>query len=356
MSLYQIGHEIRFIIPGAANSYEARGTILEVPFDTARGAVNDSYTVEVNEPFSTFHRNTYTIGNDEVSGVLGVPTLIPTESRMIWGNPGTTIAEGEEEDDDDDDFFDDPSDEEEAEVEEEVDPEEQNRIEAALARSTSRSEFLSRNLEEITRAFTVPPAVPRASRREAPQAVAATAYVTSMTPTPRVPTDIVYNEVENPTPEELSIHTFHGVFPIGMLNVEGVRIPVYEAAHMQALYSVTARDYKIATNSRRFLRYSVNGLPISPSYDTHHGLLVYRTGEGQVLVNEYMEPRVTNVNYFRDNCRVKWAIREELWRYFERTGQNIQNPYPKKKLRRKYKEMPKIKEEKHYVGKKEFIA
>jgi hypothetical protein len=112
----------------------------------------------------------------------------------------------------------------------------------------------------------------------------------------------------------------------------------------------------MTAESVRFLIVTINGTQISPAYDARHGVIVNKTRSGGIWVNEYADSRILNTDYYRDNLRVKWASRDSLWRYLERNGIPIPALYPKKKLRRKYKEMPKIKEEKYYGNSKEFIA
>ena len=108
-------------------------------------------------------------------------------------------------------------------------------------------------------------------------------------------------------------------------------------------------------DSQLFLIVTINDIQVLPAYDTRHGVLVNKTQAGGIWVNEYVDNRILNIEYYRDNLRVKWASRDRLYKYLERNGIPIPPLRLKKRLRHKYKEMPKIKEEKHYGG-KEIIA
>jgi hypothetical protein len=347
-----------------------RGIIIDILEDSDNGSERDTYTVRVNEPFSLYNGDNFTIHNEdvveeqpqEVRRTTGQMTYIRPENAFIWGTAGETstaipIPEDENEEDSENIFDEGLSDDDDAEEQAEEIPQQQrgDELESIIAGNVSDEEFRQRLEQSIrvsvwntTRPTTTDPQPLRRSARSIP---------VPPLPNPSTPTsNIVYNEVESATADEIARYTIQGVRPAGMLNIDGNRRPVYDAAELQPTGSIGGRDYNMTAESVRFLIVTINGTQISPAYDARHGVIVNKTRSGGIWVNEYADSRILNTDYYRDNLRVKWASRDSLWRYLERNGIPIPALYPKKKLRRKYKEMPKIKEEKYYGNSKEFIA
>jgi hypothetical protein len=171
---------------------------------------------------------------------------------------------------------------------------------------------------------------------------------------------LTYNEMEPATPEDIANNNLHGTAPVGMLQIgENRRVPVYDAhaAIFMNTGLIDARDYEASINRQYFLLWTVGGMSIQPSYDKIYDVVCFKhIATGEIWMNECQQHRIVNTDCLRDIHRVRWTKKTLYEKYLERNGIPKPTLKPKKNLRRKYKEMPKIKEEKYYADRKEFIA
>lgn len=119
----------------------------------------------------------------------------------------------------------------------------------------------------------------------------------------------------------------------------------------------TTNDYSSElANKNRFLRFQLdNGILLRPFVRMSANgefTLEHEDDQGRVWVNSFANKNVALVERTHDQNRVNWALRENLNRLIFRNPVLKKN---RKKLRKKYKEMPFIESEDHYANKK-FIA
>jgi hypothetical protein len=158
-----------------------------------------------------------------------------------------------------------------------------------------------------------------------------------------------------PTPDESRDLTLNGVRPTYMLDIGTTNYPVYDSSNRNFDGVIGINDFRANRMRNRFFFFFINGTAVIPAYNATEDTVFYRTSNGTIWVNQYIHEHVIAIpERVFDNKRVAWCEKTLLDAYLLRNGM-APLPSKKKKLRSKYKEMPIIKDEKHYAT-KEFIA
>jgi hypothetical protein len=347
--MYRLGDRIIFnystlLIPNTC------ATVTNVLRDSDNGDERDLYVVMVdwNEMRAG---QTYTITNTNIVRYQNPPATAtdpqPAPTGFIASDAPLDLGE------------DGPSDSEEALDEEEEDDVEEADESEESAESAWMDRVINGNSQKAVRQQLSQPVVESMWTNSSTDRIQ---YITTRSqfnpqPMPRPEPQIVYNEMRMPTDQEMvDFVTIGGIRPIGMLEVEGVFKPVYDASLFHSAGILGVPDYNPTLESRYYVMFTIERTPMKPCYDTRHGIIVFRSDRGTIFVNEYAQERAASVENYRDVMHIRWARRDNVNRWFERNGVPIPSLYPKKKLRRKYKEIPKIKEEKFYAGNKEYIC
>lgn len=169
-------------------------------------------------------------------------------------------------------------------------------------------------------------------------------------------------EVEAAAQANIENYRLVGQLPVEFVVVNRRAIPVYDSVQNRG--SIQREDYRPTHRSDRLFRFVIGGATLVPRYNVAFGTMDFTCVEtGDIWTNTFENAAVTNVdNKIVDHIGIFWTTRREIMEH-RRNGQPIPIPRdaannakrPKKKLRRKYKEMPKIREEKYYAT-KEYIA
>lgn len=148
--------------------------------------------------------------------------------------------------------------------------------------------------------------------------------------------------------------------PVDFLVIRDQAIPVYDARRHGG--RLTAQDYEGRTDRTMQFNFHMEGIgQLVPTYHVVGNTIKWFCPEtGDYFVSQYQNNAVSHLaaGVVFDHMNVRWTRERNL----QATGRIQAIPVPgmkkgltKKKLRQKYKEMPKIREEKYYAG-KEFIA
>lgn len=380
MSLYREGQEVVFRLPTTFEG-ESRGVIQDIVTDSDLGAERDTYRVEVNENETRRAGNRYRIRNEHVVHV------VRNADGLVVGTPGIepqtfTLDLGEVDPFAEDNIFADPADENEfPEEEEDHGGEDQTEAEPAprpiwgrvdefqpqpnpnVGRRTAQ-EIIEAELERMRVLAADRPQVRYIRAEPAPNPATPEEVMPEIQATPtkkkRVVTSVV--DMTLPTNAEVLNNAIGGTLPVGMLLVAGRMCPVYrynETTRLnQAIAAIHTNDYTGRTDRDYYFTWPIPGsqTTIVPCYDPESNTVMYKTqGTEDYWTSECANHRILNTRCVRDFASVRWARTIDLNMWLERNGYKTAS-LPKKKLRRKYKEMPKIKEEKYYADRKEFIA
>lgn len=176
-----------------------------------------------------------------------------------------------------------------------------------------------------------------------------------------------HEQIEADARANIEAYRLHGVLPEMFVVIGRRAIPVYDS--ILSRNSVQREDYRPTSRSERFFKFNIPGnagITLIPHYNVTFGTMDFTSPDGDTWSNTFENAAVTNIRpIVLDNIGVNWASRRDLMEQ-RRAVQGQATPVtrdttvsnakrPKKKLRRKYKEMPKIREEKYYAT-KEFIA
>lgn len=163
------------------------------------------------------------------------------------------------------------------------------------------------------------------------------------------------DELKEEARANIAQYAWDGHNPVDFFVMNDRAVPIFFSGDFPG--RIVADDYVAPTNRFRYFSYRTNGEVIMPYYNARNERIeFYSTTSGTVWVNQYQSVQLRTIPrelLSIDNMGVLWIRKTNL-----ENGPQPVAPIParkKKKLRRKYKEMPKIREEKHYAG-KEFIA
>lgn len=164
-------------------------------------------------------------------------------------------------------------------------------------------------------------------------------------------------EIKDQAKENIAQYRLNGIDPVDFLALtrggEAVAVPIFEST--QFIGALRANDYgNIPLDKPQFYRYTVNNQHLLPFYDVRDGVINFMNQEtGDIWVNQYQRIEIAELATSQlDAIGVRW-IRRGALRGTAVAPLTLKKS--KKKLRRKYKEMPKIRDEQHYAS-KEYIA
>jgi len=162
----------------------------------------------------------------------------------------------------------------------------------------------------------------------------------------------------NPVVNLEDYKTPKGVLPEYVLTINNHIIPVYDYDKARPEYGITSAQYAAVDHKAKYyyIFKTKEGNILSPSFDAISKEIRFRCSiTGRFFVNQHQRMGIHDMpERLRDAADQLWI---ELNNFKLNAKKPIaQNPYkPKKKLRRKYEEMPKIKDAKHYDT-KDYIA
>lgn len=138
---------------------------------------------------------------------------------------------------------------------------------------------------------------------------------------------------------------------------EPLPAPPEDAPFAQFGAGILAADYTPRRGATRFFRFRIpvggEGIVLTPA--VIWGEYKFIDANGRVWVNQFQDPEVRNGRRLFDELDIAWMKESDL--VLQRARQQLSNPTKlnSKKLRRKYGDMPVIKEESYYASKK-YIA